>query len=64
MTHRMRLRRRLLDTYVRVELAERGAVSDERADRPLQELPLPRLEPTEQGTSDGEDTQASASRQG
>jgi len=38
-TRRMRRRRRLLDTYVRVELEERGALLGERLDGP-QEMPL------------------------
>jgi len=45
-THRMRLRRRLVDTYMRVELQERGALLDERPDTSRERPAHPRVIPT------------------
>ncbi len=43
-TRRMRRRRRLLDTYVRVELEDPGRSFDDQARRSQQESLRPRLE--------------------
>ena len=54
-TRRMRRRHRLLDAYVRVELEERGVLSDDRSDRSRSDPRHPRLEAAEQDPGDGED---------
>jgi hypothetical protein len=51
----MRRRHRLLDAYVRVELEERGVLSDDRPDRCHPEPLHPRPEAAEQDPNDGED---------
>lgn len=55
-TRRMRRRHRLLGAYVRVELEERGVLSDDRSVRSQPQPSHPWPEAAEQDADDGEGT--------